>query len=88
MNALRLLLSALAGATLLAPLAATAAQSQPAEPAPPSDAQQQAEPQAEASPAADEDKRICRHVKLDAASRRKTKVCRTVAEWRELNNIR
>lgn len=37
---------------------------------------------------ATEDKRICRHVKLDASSRRKTKVCRTVEEWRELNNIR
>lgn len=35
-----------------------------------------------------EPERICRYVKLDASSRRKTKVCRTVEEWRELNNIR
>jgi len=35
-----------------------------------------------------EDKRVCRYVKLDASSRRKTKVCRTTEEWRELNNIR
>jgi hypothetical protein len=38
--------------------------------------------------AAAEDKRVCRFVKLDASSRRKTKVCRTAEEWRELNNIR
>lgn len=35
-----------------------------------------------------QDKRICRYVTLDASSRRKTKVCRTVEEWRELNNPR
>jgi hypothetical protein len=38
--------------------------------------------------AAAEDKRICRYVKLETASRRKTKVCRTTEEWRELNNPR
>ncbi len=37
---------------------------------------------------ATEDKRICRSVKLDTSSRRKTKVCRTIEEWRELNNPR
>lgn len=35
-----------------------------------------------------EDKRICRYVRLDASSRRKTKVCRTKEGWRELNNPR
>lgn len=35
-----------------------------------------------------EDKRICRYIKLDMSSRRKTKVCRTTEEWRELNNPR
>jgi len=35
-----------------------------------------------------QDKRICRYVKLDTASRRKTKVCRNLEEWRELNNPR
>ena len=43
---------------------------------------------AKAAEEAAEPERICRHVKLDASSRRKTKVCRTVEEWRELNNIR
>lgn len=44
--------------------------------------------QAKAAEEAAEPERICRYVKLDASSRRKTKVCRTVEEWRELNNIR
>jgi len=43
---------------------------------------------AKAQDAAAEDKRICRYVKLDASSRRKTKVCRTTEEWRELGNPR
>lgn len=46
-----------------------------------------ATPEAAAEDAA-EDKRICRYVKLDTASRRKTKLCRTTEEWRELNNPR
>jgi hypothetical protein len=37
---------------------------------------------------AEADKVTCRYVKLDTASRRKTKVCRTVEGWRELNNPR
>lgn len=44
--------------------------------------------EAPADSAAEENKRICRYVKLDTASRRKTKVCRTTEEWRELNNPR
>jgi hypothetical protein len=53
-----------------------------------------AEPAAGEAPAAEtgaeaaQDKRICRYVKLETASRRKTKVCRTLEEWRELNNPR
>ena len=43
---------------------------------------------AKAPEEATEEKRICRYVKLDTATRRKTKVCRTVEEWRELNNPR
>lgn len=44
---------------------------------------------AQAAPEAKpEDERICRYVRLDMSSRRKTKVCRTVEQWRELNNIR
>jgi hypothetical protein len=53
-------------------------------------AQQPAQGSAEAknTEATADPERICRYVKLDASSRRKTKVCRTVEEWRELNNIR
>jgi hypothetical protein len=75
---------------LLTPLAIAAANSEtPGTPETP--AADKAEAEA-AEPAtaetAGEDKRICRYVKLETASRRKTKVCRTTEEWRELNNIR
>ncbi len=39
-------------------------------------------------PEAEEDKRICRRVRADASSRRKTKVCLTTDEWRKYNNIK
>ncbi|MEL6528668.1 MAG: hypothetical protein AAGK01_05490 [Pseudomonadota bacterium] len=35
-----------------------------------------------------EEKRICRRVRLDASSRRGTKVCKTKDEWREFNQRR
>lgn len=76
-----------------ASIASAAGQDAPAAttPASPEKTAQQPAPQT-GEPAttaeATEDKRICRYVKLDASSRRKTKVCRTVEEWRELNNIR
>ena len=35
-----------------------------------------------------EPERICRYIKLDTASRRKTKICRTTDEWRDLGNPR
>lgn len=35
-----------------------------------------------------EEKRICRYVRLETATRRKTKLCRTTEEWRQLNNPR
>lgn len=47
-----------------------------------------AESDAEAPAETGQDERICRYVKLDASSRRKTKVCRTLEQWRELNNPR
>ena len=77
---------ALACGLSAAPLAALAdPATQPAEtPAPREDAQ--AEP--DTGSEAEQDKRVCRYVKLETASRRKTKVCRTVEEWRELNNPR
>lgn len=35
-----------------------------------------------------EEKRICRRVRLDASSRRATKVCKTKEEWRLFNQRR
>jgi hypothetical protein len=49
----------------------------------PETAEAPAETGAEAEP-----ERICRYVKLDTASRRKTKICRTTDEWRDLGNPR
>ena len=43
---------------------------------------------AEKSSEATEAERVCRYIKLDMSSRRKTKVCRTVEEWNALNNRR
>jgi hypothetical protein len=43
---------------------------------------------AETSDAKAEDGRICRYIKLDMSSRRKTKICRTTEEWRDLGNPR
>lgn len=58
-------------------------------PDPQNEVREETKPETEATPAeADADKRVCRYVKLDASSRRKTRVCRTVEEWRDLNNIR
>jgi hypothetical protein len=88
---------ALGCALLLGAVAAGAAnQDAPAAPTPPASdetapqpAPGSSEPAATAAaPAEAEPERICRYVKLDASSRRKTKVCRTTEEWRELNNIR
>ena len=79
-------LLALGCALLIFPVSAMAstppASEEPAEQSAPDSADTQTE-EAQA-----EDKRICRYVKLDTASRRKTKVCRTTEEWRELNNPR
>lgn len=73
----------------LLPISLPAAASQAAEP-PAATKEAPAEDAADkpAGDAAAEDKRVCRFVKLDASSRRKTKVCRTTEEWRDLNNIR
>ena len=81
------------GLLLAAATASAAGQDNPAATTPPASeetTQQPAPDSAESKTAeeAAEPERICRYVKLDASSRRKTKVCRTVEEWRELNNIR
>jgi hypothetical protein len=77
---------ALATCLLVAPLAVMAADPDPATPPTAEDSAEPAE--AKSDDTAAEDKRICRYVKLETASRRKTKVCRTTEEWRELNNPR
>ena len=43
---------------------------------------------ADTAEAKGEEERICRYIKLDISSRRKTKVCRTTQEWVELGNPR
>lgn len=63
---------------------APASQEQPAEPAPPA-APAPAPAPADVDVEADQDKRICKSVRADPSSRRKTRVCRTMEEWRELN---
>ena len=47
-----------------------------------------AEAAAEEGKAKAEEKRICRRVRLDASSRRGTKVCKTKEEWRVFNQRR
>ena len=77
------------GCALLLGTAGAAAQDAPATSTPPaSEASATGTTDTAATDEAAEDKRICRYVKLDMSSRRKTKVCRTTEEWRELNNIR
>lgn len=78
---------ALAGALLFAPLGVVAQSSDQDTPPATEDSAKQADAEAPKAEA-EEDKRICRYVKLDTASRRKTKLCRTVEEWRQLNNPR
>jgi hypothetical protein len=78
---------AFAGAALMLPFAGVAAPAQ--QPAlPPSTVQEgTAAPNGDSAkpkPAADKT-RACRSVRADPSSRRKTKVCRTVEEWRKLN---
>lgn len=87
MITLRSALLAVAGTALLAPLAAAAnPQTQPAE-TPPAEDTAEPRPDSETSrdTTAEESKRICKSVRADAASRRKTRVCRTAEEWRQLN---
>jgi hypothetical protein len=81
MIALRARSLALGCALLAAPLVGAAAATSAPQPAP-------AGEDTANDQAAAEDKIICRYVKLETASRRKTKVCRTTEEWRALNNPR
>jgi hypothetical protein len=88
----RRLMLACASGLLLAPFAALA---QPADqanttPAPAETPAPQPEGETASDDAAGQDKaedskRVCRSVRADPSSRRKTRVCRTVEEWRQLN---
>ncbi|QIQ86179.1 hypothetical protein [Erythrobacter sp.] len=49
---------------------------------------EQDEAASDAKTEAKEDKRICRRIRTDMSSRRKTRVCLTAEEWRELNQRR
>ena len=59
---------------------AVAGTEMPAVAAPAADASAEQEPEEEAL--------ICRSIRLDASSRRKTRVCRTQEGWRQLNQRR
>jgi hypothetical protein len=48
-------------------------------------ADQAATPDGAAPEATAEDKLVCKSVRADPSSRRKTRVCRTMEEWRKLN---
>lgn len=83
-------------AACVAPLLATAAlagQQAPAAEPETAPAEQTAEKPETASETAPETteaepERVCRYIKLDMSSRRKTKICRTADEWRDLGNPR
>lgn len=78
-------LLACAGGLLLAPLAAAAQpRTEPPAPAAAAPPPQSGSERAEDKQAADE-KRVCRSVRADPSSRRKSRVCRTAEEWRKLN---
>ncbi len=80
---------ALVAASLLATSALAAQQAPAEEPETAAPADQTAEKSETAeAPAEAEPERICRYIKLDTASRRKTKICRTTDEWRDLGNPR
>ena len=78
---------ACAGSLLLVPFAATAQSETPQDTSPPANKTPAPQPEGETAKdeTAEENKRICRSVRADPASRRKTRICRTPEEWRELN---
>ncbi len=78
---------ACAGGLLLVPVAAAAQPAQQTEPPVPTaeaPADQSGDDTADDTASGDE-KRVCRSVRADPSSRRKTRVCRTAEEWRRLN---
>jgi len=87
MNVPRRLTLAVAGALVLAPFAAAAQSEAQPEETPPATEAEAPKPQSEddKDTTAEESKRICKSVRADPSSRRKTRVCRTMEEWREMN---
>ncbi|WP_301749586.1 hypothetical protein [uncultured Erythrobacter sp.] len=83
----RRFLLACAGSLLLLPFAAAAQSDDQAGEAPPAAETPAPKPDEETAKedTAEESKRVCKSVRADPSSRRKTRVCRTVEEWRELN---
>lgn len=84
---LRRFVLACAGGLLLAPFTAIAQSETQPDTAPPAAETPAPQPEAETAKdeAAEDNKRICKSVRADPSSRRKTRVCRTAEEWRELN---
>lgn len=88
----RRFLLACAGGLLLVPFAAVAQSADQAGSTPPAAERPAPQPESETASddAAEQDKaedskRVCRSVRADPSSRRKTRVCRTIEEWREMN---
>jgi hypothetical protein len=84
---LRRFLLACAGSLLLLPFAAAAQSDGQASETPPAAETPAPKPDDETAKedTAEENKRVCKSVRADPSSRRKTRVCRTIEEWRELN---
>ncbi|MEQ8412048.1 MAG: hypothetical protein RIC51_11110 [Erythrobacter sp.] len=85
-------LAALAACALFAAPALSAAPQEAEEPADQAEAREDDGKGAPTNPAAKseakEDKRICRRIRADMSSRRKTRVCLTAEQWREMNRRR
>ncbi len=84
---LRRSLLACAGSLLLVPFVAAAQADGRSTETPPASEASTSEPESETAKeeAAEAEKPVCRSVRADPSSRRKSKVCRTMEEWRKLN---
>ena len=83
----RRFLLACAGGLLLSPFAAAAQSEGQTGETPPVAQTPAPKPDGETAKedTAEEDKVVCKSVRADPSSRRKTRVCRTMEEWRDLN---
>lgn len=86
MITLRRSLLACAGSLLLAPFVAAAQADGRSSETPPANEAVASTPESEATKEdTAEAPKVCRSVRADPSSRRKSKVCRTAEEWRKLN---